>query len=107
MQRTDHRLLQEAGREYVIRMDDAEAASGQLARHATDIGPALPGPHHARGEAGEEVSLLLVAVMPQVMLVAVMVAVVMTAAMPAARGRIARSRECGGERNHGNGGDEE
>jgi len=74
----------------------------------------LPRPHHARGEAVEEVSLLLVAVMPQVKLMAVMVAVVMTAAMtapmtamPAARGRIARGRECGrGERNHGNGGDE-
>jgi hypothetical protein len=57
------------------------------------------------------VSLLLVAVMPQVKLMAVMVAVVMTApmtaAMPAARGRIARGRQCGGgERNHGNGGDE-
>ncbi len=86
MQRTDYRLLQEAGGEYVIRMDEAEAASGQLARHATDIGPALPGPHHARGEAGEEVSLLLVAVVAQVKLMAVIVAAMMTAAaMPATR----------------------
>jgi hypothetical protein len=82
------------------------------ARHAADIGPALPRPHHAGGEAGEEVPLLLVAVMPQVRLMAVIlvphVAGVMTAtmaALPAARGRIARGRECGGgERNHGNGG---
>lgn len=74
----------------------------------------MPRPHHARGEAAEEGSLLLVAVMPQVKLMAGMMAVVMTAAMtapmtaamPAARGRIARGREyCGGdERNHGNGG---
>jgi hypothetical protein len=86
-----------------------------LALPVAGIGPALPRPHHARGEAGEQVPLLLVAVMPQVKLMAVMVAVVMTAArsaamsaaMPAARGRIARGRECGGgERNNGNGGDE-
>ena len=55
--------------------------------------------------------MLLVAVMPQVKLMAGMMAVVttaaMTAAMLAARGRIACGRECGGgERNHGNGGDE-
>ena len=80
----------------------------RLARRAAGIGPALSRPHHARGEAGEEMSLLLVTVMPQVKLMAVMVAVVvtapMTAAMLAARGRIARGRECGGgERNHGNG----
>jgi hypothetical protein len=83
---------------------------GRLALHVAGIAPALPRPHHARGEAGEEVSLLLVAVMPQVKLMAVMMAVVMTAAvtaMPAARGRIACGRECGGgERNDGNGGDE-
>jgi hypothetical protein len=75
----------------------------------------LPRPHHARGEAGEEVALLLVAVMPQVKVMAVVVAVVMTAArtatmtaaMPSARGRIARGREHGGgERNHGDGGDQ-
>ena len=82
-----------------------------LARRSTDIGPALPRPHHARGEAGEEVALLLVAVMPQVKVMAVVVAVVMTAAvtaaMPSARGRIARGREHGGgERNHGDGGDQ-
>jgi hypothetical protein len=74
----------------------------------------MPRPHHARGEAGEEVPLLLVAVMPQVKLMAVMVVAVvmtaavtapMTAAMRAARRRIADGRECGGgERNHGNGG---
>ena len=72
----------------------------------------MPRPHHARGEAGEQVALLLVAVMPQVKLMAVVVAVVMTAAMtaamPSARGRVARGREHGGggERNHGDGGDE-
>jgi hypothetical protein len=58
---------------------------------------------------------LLLAVMPQVKMMAVMAAVVMkaamtaamTAAMPAARGRVACGRQCGGgERNHGNGGDE-
>ena len=95
-------------------MDDVQAVPSRLARHAADIGPALPRPHHAGREAAEEVPLLLVAMMPQVQLMAVMVAVVMTAAMtptvaaaamPAARGRIAYGRECGGgERNHGNGG---
>jgi len=86
----------------------------RLARPATDVGPALPRPHHARGEAAEQVSLLLMAVMPQVKLMAVMVAVVMTAArtatmtaMPAAGGHIAGGRKRGGgERNRGNGGDE-
>jgi hypothetical protein len=56
------------------------------------------------------VSLLLVAVVPQVKLMAVMVAVVMTATMTAAvlapRRRIAHGRERGGERNHGKSGDE-
>ena len=85
----------------------------RLAGHAAGIGPALPRPHHARGEAGEVP--LLVAVMPQMKLMAVMVAVVMTAttaavttAMLATRGRIARGHERGGgERNHGNGGYED
>ena len=95
------RLLQEAGGEYGPNGLHPNSPGDQLARPATDIGPALPRPHHARGEAAEEVSLLLVAVMPQVKLMAVMVAVVMTAAMstamtaamPAARGRIACGRE--------------
>jgi len=111
MLRTGDTLLQQAGGEHApkwIQVDDVQAVSSRLARHAADIGPALPRPHHAGRKAAEEGPLLLVAVMPQVLLVAVMVAMVMTAtvaAMLAARGRIACGRKRGGgERNHGNGG---
>lgn len=78
------------------------------------MGPALPRPYHARGEAGEEVPLLVVAVMLEMKLMAVMtVAEMLTATvaaaatMPAAGGRVTRGRECGGERHDGNDGDEE
>lgn len=86
------------------------------ARRTADLGPALPRPYHARGEAGEEVPLLVVAVVLEMrMMAAVMtVAKVLTATvaaattMPAAGGRVTRGRERGGyQRKRGNGGSEE
>jgi uncharacterized membrane protein len=78
------------------------------------MGPALPRPYHARGEAGEEVPLLVAAVVLEMKLMAVMtVAKMLTATvaaaatMPAAGGRVTRSRERGGERYDGNDGNEE
>jgi uncharacterized membrane-anchored protein len=73
----------------------------------------LPRPHRAGLETGEEVSLHLMAVVPQMQAMAVMMMVVMmvmavATAMPGtARRRIARHRERGGgERHRGNGGEE-
>jgi hypothetical protein len=81
------------------------------------MGPALPRPHHTRGEAGEQVPLLEVAVvlemrmMTTVRMVAEMLSARVTAAvaaMPAAGGCVTRGGERGGyQRKRGNGGSEE
>lgn len=81
------------------------------------MGPALPRPHHTRGEAGEEMPLLEVAVVLEMRMVAAVLTVAemlsarvtaAMAAMPAAGGCVTRGRERGGyQRKRGNGGSEE
>ena len=84
----------------------------RLPGHGADIGPALPGPHQAGLEAGEEVPVLAVAILPDLLEVkAVLVMAEMLAGRMAAKagagGRVARACEHGGQRKGGDGSGEE